>query len=154
MLTISTRSFSINIWKNPKYHCMKSVRIRSFSGPYFLSFGHNTNQKNSEYGHFSRSVNLYYIYNVSIRSLVMEKIIAEILSKLRKMIFSVNCFRGDFWDFLAPLTKFSFWGTSWELCLNCKHFRNFLENFLFLKIPRTIGNLWDNSYIYSILIVI
>ena len=104
----------------------------------------------------SRSVNLYYIYNVSIRSLVMEKIIAEILSKLRKMIFSVNCFRGDFWDFLAPLTKFSFWGTSWELCLNCKHFRNFPENFLFLKIPRlkTIGNLWDNSYIYSILIVI
>ena len=53
---------------------MKSVRIRSFSGPYFPSFGlnterysvslrislvqmlENTDQKNSEYGHFSRSV--------------------------------------------------------------------------------------------------
>ena len=36
-------------------HCVKSVRIRSFSGPYFPSFGLNTHQKNSEYGHFSRS---------------------------------------------------------------------------------------------------
>ena len=32
-------------------------RIRSFSGPYFLAFGLNTDQKNSEYGHFSRSDN-------------------------------------------------------------------------------------------------
>ena len=57
----------------PKY-CVKSVRIRSFSGPYFPAFGlnterysvlcispysvrmrENTEQKNSEYGHFSRS---------------------------------------------------------------------------------------------------
>ena len=34
---------------------MKSIRIRSFSGPYFNAFGLNTGQKNSEYGHFSRS---------------------------------------------------------------------------------------------------
>lgn len=34
---------------------MKSVRIESFSGPYFNVFGLNMNQKNSEYGHFSRS---------------------------------------------------------------------------------------------------
>ena len=47
-------------------HCVKSVRIRSFSGPHFPAFGlnterysvhmrENTYQKNSEYGHFSRS---------------------------------------------------------------------------------------------------
>ena len=49
-------------------HCVKNFRIRSFSGPYFLTFGLNTerylvsvrmrenlDQKNSEYGHFSRS---------------------------------------------------------------------------------------------------
>ena len=38
-------------------HCVKSVRIRSFSGPYFFAFRmrENTDQKNSEYGHFSRS---------------------------------------------------------------------------------------------------
>ena len=52
-----------------KYYCVKSARIRSFSGPYFPAFGlntgisqysvrmrENTDQKNSEYGHFSRSV--------------------------------------------------------------------------------------------------
>ena len=33
----------------------ESVSIRSFSGPYFPAFGLNTDQKNSEYGHFPRS---------------------------------------------------------------------------------------------------
>ena len=33
---------------------MKSVRIRSFSGPYFPTFGLNM-ERYSEYGHFSRS---------------------------------------------------------------------------------------------------
>ena len=37
------------------HHCVKSVRIRSYSGPYFPAFGLNTLQNNSEYGHFSRS---------------------------------------------------------------------------------------------------
>ena len=36
-------------------HCVKSMRIRSFFGPYFPAFGLNTDQKNFEYGHFSRS---------------------------------------------------------------------------------------------------
>ena len=52
-------------------HCVKSVRIRSYSGPYFPAFELNTNiqskyeysvrmwentdQNNSEYGHFLRS---------------------------------------------------------------------------------------------------
>ena len=36
-------------------HCMISVRIRSFSGPYSVRMRENANQKNSEYGHFSRS---------------------------------------------------------------------------------------------------
>ena len=34
---------------------MKSDRIRSFSCPYFCTFGLNTDQKNSEDGQFSRS---------------------------------------------------------------------------------------------------
>ena len=37
-------------------HCVKSVRIRSFSGPYSVRMWENTDQKTSEYGHFSRSV--------------------------------------------------------------------------------------------------
>ena len=49
-----------------KRHCVKIVRIQSFSGPYFPAFGlrvspysvrmrENTDLKNSEYGHFSHS---------------------------------------------------------------------------------------------------
>ena len=53
------------------YYCVKSVRIWSFSGPYFPAFGlnqgeihsvrmrENTEQKNSQYAHFSRSLRLY-----------------------------------------------------------------------------------------------
>ena len=44
-------------------HCLKSVRIRSYSGPHFLAFGLNTGRydlNNCEYGHFLRSVKLYY----------------------------------------------------------------------------------------------
>ena len=32
-------------------HCFKTVRIRSYSDPYFLAFELNTDQHNSEYGH-------------------------------------------------------------------------------------------------------
>ena len=35
-------------------HCVKSVRIQSFSGPYSVRMRENTDQKISEYGHFSR----------------------------------------------------------------------------------------------------
>ena len=41
---------------NHAYHCVKSIRIRGFSGPYFPAFGLNTDWKNSEYGHSLRSV--------------------------------------------------------------------------------------------------
>ena len=56
----------------PNFHWVKSVHIRSYSGPHFLAFGLNTerysispysvqmrknaDQNNSKYGHFSRSV--------------------------------------------------------------------------------------------------
>ena len=38
-----------------KLHWVKSARVRSFCGSYFPAFGMNTDQRNSEYGHFSRS---------------------------------------------------------------------------------------------------
>ena len=40
-------------------HCMKSIRVRSFSGQYFPAFGLNMDQKNSEYEHFSRSAKFH-----------------------------------------------------------------------------------------------
>ena len=36
-------------------HCVKSFRIRGFSGPYSVQIRENKDQKNSGYGHFSRS---------------------------------------------------------------------------------------------------
>ena len=39
-----------------EFHCVKSVRIRSYSGPYSVRMQENTDQNNSEYGHFSHSV--------------------------------------------------------------------------------------------------
>ena len=47
------------------FHCVKSVSIRSFSGPHSVRMWENTDQKNSEYGHFSRSV---YFNNMSSQS--------------------------------------------------------------------------------------
>ena len=42
--------------KLEEYHCVKSVDIRSFSGPYSVQMRGNAGEKNSEYGHFSCSV--------------------------------------------------------------------------------------------------
>ena len=64
-----------NYSKTNSYHYAKSVRIRSYSGRYFATLGlnterslrispysvqmrENTDQNNSKYGHFSRSVSL------------------------------------------------------------------------------------------------
>ena len=46
-------------------HCVKSVRIRSYSGPYFPAFRLNTDQENSKYGHFSQS-EFYYLLNLTV----------------------------------------------------------------------------------------
>ena len=36
-------------------HCVKTVRNRSFSGPHSVGMRENTDQRNSEHGHFLRS---------------------------------------------------------------------------------------------------
>ena len=46
-----------SIYLHCREHSVKSVRIRSYSGPYFPAFILNTDQNNFEYGTFSRSVN-------------------------------------------------------------------------------------------------
>ena len=55
-------------------HCAKSVRIQSYSGPYFPVFSvrmrENMDQNNSEYGHFSRSVEVV-AYHKNTRSNVL-----------------------------------------------------------------------------------
>ena len=46
------------------YHCVKSVRIRSYSGLCFSAFGLNTDQNNSEYGHFQRRAYCIYLFKL------------------------------------------------------------------------------------------
>ena len=76
LVTPGYRYFVTNI---SLLHCVKSVRIRSFPGPYFPAFGlnmeryevsppysfrirENTDKKNSKYGHFSWSVIQYVMF--------------------------------------------------------------------------------------------
>ena len=75
--------FDIDILKDLRSnqdHCVKTVQIRSFSGPYFPAFGLNTEihsvnlrtqsecgkirtRKNSVFGHFSRSGFVRFVLN-------------------------------------------------------------------------------------------
>ena len=45
----------INIPRIDTIHCVKSVHIRSYSGLYSVRMRENTDQNNSEYGHFLQS---------------------------------------------------------------------------------------------------
>ena len=45
--------YSQNGGTHNKQHCVKSVRIWNFSGPYSAQMRENADQENSEYGHFS-----------------------------------------------------------------------------------------------------
>ena len=51
------------------------LREKSFSGPYSVGMRENTDQKNSEYGHFSRSVRLTenHFQNLLTLSCIMLK---------------------------------------------------------------------------------
>ena len=48
-------------------HCVKSVHIRSYSGPYFPVFGLFTDQNNSEYGQF-HTVTLFDVWEMKKKS--------------------------------------------------------------------------------------
>ena len=61
----------------PNYHCVKRVRIRSYSGPYFPVFGLNTDQNNPKYEYFLCSVFflaeyiLFHIQKVKVKILIV-----------------------------------------------------------------------------------
>ena len=59
-----------------KVHCMKSVRIRSYSGPYFPAFGLNADQNNSEYGHFLRSGESYLFVEINEDTFIVKNFYA------------------------------------------------------------------------------
>ena len=54
-------------------HCMKSVRILSFSGPHFPAFALNADQKNSEYGHYLGSAIFRLALKTELQTSKLEK---------------------------------------------------------------------------------
>ena len=54
-------------------HHVKSVRIRSYSGPYSVRMKKNTGQNNSDYGHFARNVGLSCQSVISLRFLLTSR---------------------------------------------------------------------------------
>ena len=49
----------VRLTKSDALHCVKSVRIRSYSAPYSVQMRENKDQNNSEYGHFSHSAGVF-----------------------------------------------------------------------------------------------
>ena len=52
MFNLVVPSFEGFVTVSTDVHCVKRVRIRSYSGPYFPTFRLDTDQIMSEYGHF------------------------------------------------------------------------------------------------------
>ena len=95
-------------------HSVKSVRIRSFSGPCFPTFGLNTDHKNSEYGLFSRSDNFNFLnscYNIisifSLNVCILPKFQFHIQESETKHLKSSGKRRAS--------TRFHFWTQRWYL---------------------------------------
>ena len=67
LLCISYHPLNVSFCCAPNLHCVKSVRLWSYSGPN----AENKDQNNSEYGHFSRSATHYIKVNCQINHLAI-----------------------------------------------------------------------------------
>ena len=57
-------------------HCVKNVRIRSYSDPYSVRMRENTDQNSSEYGHFLRSN--WFLFIITSKQIWQKKMTEEI----------------------------------------------------------------------------
>ena len=55
-----------------------------------------------------------------------------------------------FRNFLAQMSRFSYWEADWVLAIKSKHFKGFPWNFLIPKILslKSFDNFWDNFYFH------
>ena len=68
-------------------HCAKSVRVRSFSGSYSVRMRENTDQKYSEYRHFSRSaISFFANADLGIFSVVLVISVSRFKGWMEKKI--------------------------------------------------------------------
>ena len=99
-------------------HYVKSVHIRSYTGPCFSEFivrmRENTDQNNSEYGHFSRIGNLHriIIYLACYYESLHWNRIVIILTILWSEIFNHRVWQYPFWQY--PVVSYN--------RISCSHF--------------------------------
>ena len=86
-----------------KTHCVKSVQIRSCSGPCFAAFGLNMARKNSVVGHFSGSANSQlnhcaFTIAANINLMIMKSLFSQIMCMLRVLLrhFRISIFTKSF----------------------------------------------------------
>ena len=91
-MVLSKQVITDRFGRNMKQHCVKSVRIRSYSGPYFSVFGLNTDQYNSEYEHFLRSGrHVFVLLGFFVLVFMKRKFILVLLRKiLIRTIYVIN----------------------------------------------------------------
>ena len=70
-----------------RYHCVKGACIKSSAGPHFPTFRLNTDQNNSEYRHFLRSVYLYREYLLDSQVWLVRVVLPDI-----KFMSEASCF--------------------------------------------------------------
>ena len=137
--SISFWGILLTLWQFPflwmQTHCVKRIRIRSYSGPHFSRIfphsdwifspnagkcGKNAGQNNSEYGHILRSEHPIIIDNVSAkkrRSVWLNTI------EFRLALVGIHVFSGNDSSFFKR-SKEKMWENYWEIS---KTF-NFLQN--------------------------
>ena len=67
-----------------RIHCVKSVRIRSYSSPYSVRMRENADQKNSEYGHFLRSDSVLYLQKNMNRKIISRQLVINVSEEMYK----------------------------------------------------------------------
>ena len=101
---------------------MKSACIRSFSGLYFPTFGLNTDQKNSDYGHFPRSFLANYQRHKYKRKSRENNIQWSLQKQFSTMVFCEKDVLENFAKFTAQHLYLSFFLN--KVSSSC----NFIEN--------------------------
>ena len=96
-------------------HCMKSVRIRSYSGRHSIStyavrMLENTDQNNSEYGHFLRSVVVWILIPTSGHTRSGQSTLTQNFN--------------DWWTFLDYAYSFCWRKITWKLKYDLKDLKN------------------------------
>ena len=61
-----------------RIHCVKSVRILSYSGLYSVRMRENPDQNNSEYGHFLRIDSVLYLEKKMNRKIIFSQLVTNV----------------------------------------------------------------------------